>query len=198
MCIRDRYYLPLYSCEDLNYQELLEGIRTYCGNYNYFVWKTTIEGALITEENLEMFEEFATKTKVIPKKLKDVSGYLDTRRKNERLNYVRLVFDGKSDFLLTKKQISKKNPRIYPDILYNLGSVHKTSGWVSRWIEYYFLESAEIGYDLPNGFRMFSSWIEQEGRRESLIIRFQRDFKELYRFLRKIEIEKNRDDFMNK
>ena len=77
--LRFWYYLPLYSCEDLNYQELLEGIRTYCGNYNYFVWKTTIEGALITEENLEMFEEFATKTKVIPKKLKDVSGYLDTR-----------------------------------------------------------------------------------------------------------------------
>ena len=200
MCNKCRFWynLPLYSCEDSNYKELLKSIRIYCGNYHYFVWKTTIEGALITEENLEMFEEFATKTKVIPKKLKDVSGYLDTRRKNERLNYVRLVFDGKSDFLLTKKQISKKNPRIYPDILYNLGSVHKTSGWVSRWIEYYFLETIGIGYDTPIGFRVFCHWIGQKDIKEKFMVSFQQDFKELYEFLRKIEIEKNRDDFMNK
>ena len=108
------------------------------------------------------------------------------------------MFDGKSDFLLTKKQISKKNPRIYPDILYNLGSVHKTSGWVSRWIEYYFLETIGIGYDTPNGFRVFCHWIGQKDIKEKFMVSFQQDFKELYEFLRKIEIEKNRDDFMNK
>ena len=189
------YELPLYSCSDPNFECLLMLVCQYYENYHFFVWKNTIEGALITVDNKDLFCEFVRDSALIQKRMKDVSWYLSTRNPNEQLNYLRLVFSGKSDFLLTKKQIRTNNPRIDSDIEYNLGSVDKTSGWVSQWMEYYFLRIAGIDRDNPSKYRRFCRWIRKEGAKEKAVMEFQLDFRELYALLKRVEIEKNRDDF---
>ena len=189
------YELPLYSCSDPNFECLLMLVCQYYENYHFFVWKNTIEGALITVDNKDLFCEFVRDSALIQKRMKDVSWYLSTRNPNEQLNYLRLVFSGKSDFLLTKKQIRTNNPRIDSDIEYNLGSVDKTSGWVSQWMEYYFLRIAGIDRDDPSKYRRFCRWIRKEGAKEKAVMEFQLDFRELYALLKRVEIEKNRDDF---
>ena len=189
------YELPLYSCSDPNFECLLMLVCQYYENYHFFVWKNTIEGALITVDNKDLFCEFVRDSALIQNRMKDVSWYLSTRNPNEQLNYLRLVFSGKSDFLLTKKQIRTNNPRIDSDIEYNLGSVDKTSGWVSQWMEYYFLRIAGIDRDDPSKYRRFCRWIRKEGAKEKAVMEFQLDFRELYALLKRVEIEKNRDDF---
>ena len=189
------YELPLYSCSDPNFECLLMLVCQYYENYHFFVWKNTIEGALITVDNKDLLCEFVRESALIQKRMKDVSWYLSTRNPNEQLNYLRLVFSGKSDFLLTKKQIRTNNPRIDSDIEYNLGSVDKTSGWVSQWMEYYFLRIAGIDRDDPSKYRRFCRWIRKEGAKEKAVMEFQLDFRELYALLKRVEIEKNRDDF---
>ena len=190
------YELPLFSCSDPNFECLLKLVRQYYENYHFFVWKNTIEGALITADNKDVFCEFVRSSGLIKKRMKDVSWYLNTRKSNEQLNYIRLVFSGKSDFLLTKKQIKENNNKIDSDIEYNLETVDKTSGWVSQWMEYYFLRIAGIDRDDPNKYRKFRHWVRKEGAKEKAVMEFQLDFKELYALLKRIEIEKNRDDFV--
>lgn len=197
MCRKCRfsYELPLFSCNDPNFECLLKLVRQYYENYHFFVWKNTIEGALITADNKDVFCEFVRSSGLIKKRMKDVSWYLNTRKSNEQLNYIRLVFSGKSDFLLTKKQIKANNNKIDSDIEYNLETVDKTSGWVSQWMEYYFLRIAGIDRNDPNKYRKFCHWVRKEGVKEKAVMEFQLDFKELYALLKRIEIEKNRDDF---
>ena len=183
------YKLPLYSCDDYNYLVLLELICEYYKKYQFFLWKNTVEGGLITLENLVVFQKFLRENRILLPNMKDVSWYLHTREKNERLNYLRMVFSGKSDFLLTKKQIVRNNPQIHDDIKQNLGVIDKTSGWVSKWLEYYFLDKAGIETDSPDRFRKFCGWLETEKRR-NIEIDFKQDFNELYNLL--MEIEKRR------
>lgn len=69
LCLRNRikkmgekcnffYHLPFFSCEDSNFMEMKQLIHDYCMSYQMFTWETTVEGALITNQNLSLFEKF--------------------------------------------------------------------------------------------------------------------------------------------
>lgn len=62
-------------------------------------------------------------------------------------------------------------------------------------MEYYFLRIAGIDRDDPSKYRRFCRWIRKEGAKEKAVMEFQLDFRELYALLKRVEIEKNRDDF---
>lgn len=164
------YYLPFFSCEDFNFKNMLELTHNYYMEYNMFTWNTTIEGALITKQNLSLFwkfmkEELETKDFEKIEIVKEEYHFTG----NNLLNYIRLIFSGKSDFLMNKRQICNANPGIYNEVKEKLGIVRKTSGWVSRWLAFYFKDLVEKGAG---------------GVREHV----RNDFEELYQLF--IEIEK--------
>ncbi len=177
------YHLPFFSCEDINFREMKELIHRYGMSYQMFIWDTTIEGALITEQNLPLFEEFMEqelKTQDYRKVVNVMNNHYFTG--SCRLNYIRLVFSGKSDFLLTKKEICQRNPGICPDVKEKLHHIKKTSGWISRWLEFYFLKKAGIFVCMENVFQQFRS---RDG--EKLKEFLKQDFKELYQLICEIE-----------
>ena len=164
------HYLPFFSCEDSNFKNMLELTHNYYMEYNMFIWNTTIEGALITKQNYSLFWEFMKeelenkefeKIEIVKEKY-HITG-------NNLLNYIRLIFSGKSDFLMNKKQVCNANPGLYEEVKEKLGIVKKTSGWVSRWLAYYFKNLVKKGAG---------------GVREHV----KTDFEELYQLF--IEIEK--------
>lgn len=179
------YHLPFFSCEDPNFKDMLQLIHNYCMFYRIFTWNTTIEGVLITEHNLSLFEKFM-KQELEPPDYKKITNIIENHHftGTSRLNYIRLIFSGKSDFLLTGKEISRKNSQLHTDIKKTFWLVKKTSGWISRWLEFYFLEKAEIPYQSENKFQYFQN-ADIEKLREFV----KQDFEELYLLI--CEIEKN-------
>lgn len=195
------YKYPFFSCEDENFKVLLGLIIEYYENYGVHIWRNTVEGALITANNLELFidftseysEDFSFDFKQILAK----TPFL-IKEKNQQLNYMRLIFCGKCDYLLTKRKIEEENSKINNDLLENMNKVKKTSAWVSKWLEYYFLETVKRkkidGYADVCSFQQFRKWIEEKNHRELIISQFKMDFEELHTLLyKKMTIGKNND-----
>ena len=55
---RFHYIKPFYLAEDENYQEFVSLIQEYFKEYGIFIARTTIEGMLVTAENLPLFLQF--------------------------------------------------------------------------------------------------------------------------------------------
>ncbi len=130
------YKLPFYSCTDENYRDLIILIKQYLLNYNIFVAKTTVEGMLINNENCNIFWEFLKQKK--ENEHKDITDlekfYLDLTN-NERVNLLRLLVEGKTDYILNLGELDKI-PKDKKDII-NRNKLDKTR-WVTEWLEYYF------------------------------------------------------------
>lgn len=102
---------------------------------------------------------------------------------NDQLNFLRLLFHGKSDFLLKTGQIMNQNKAIYSELANALNncSIRKTN-WVSEWLQHYFSRWTGIGASELNR-RNFETWCSDAKRRNELKRRFIFDFPELAQFL---------------
>lgn len=200
MCEKCNFFFqyPFFSCEDENFRVLLDLIIKYYDNYRVHLWHNTVEGALITTDNLELFIDFTSEYSFDFKQMLEESPFL-IKEKNQQLNYMRLIFSGKCDYLLTKKKIKEENANINNVFLENMNKVKKTKGWVSKWLEYFFLETVKRkeldGYVDVYNFQQFRKWIEMGNHRELIRRQVEMDFVELYTLLDKLEmtIEKNSD-----
>ena len=198
MCEKCNFFFryPFFSCEDGNFIILLDLIIEYYENYSVHLWRNTVEGALITIDNLGVFTEFTRESKYLFDFVQMLEEYPFFKiDRNQQLNYMRLICCGKSDYLLTKKKIKEENAKIYDELLKKMNMVKKTSGWVSKWLEYYFLETVKrIDNDADvHNFQQFRKWIEKRNHKELIRRRVEMDFKELYNLCHKLEmtIEKN-------
>lgn len=193
MCEKCNFFFryPFFSCEDGNFNVLLGIVIEYYENYCVHLWRNTVEGALITIDNLELFIDF-TRENGYPfdfVQMLEEFRFLE-RDKNQQLNYMRLIHCGKSDYLLSKKKIKEENADIYDELLEKMNMVKKTSGWVSKWLEYYFLETVNrINSDADvHNFQQFRKWIEKGNHKELIRRKMEMDFKELYILLYKLEM----------
>lgn len=193
MCEKCNFFFryPFFSCEDGNFNVLLDIVVEYYENYCVHLWRNTVEGALITIDNLELFIDF-TRENGYPfdfVQMLEEFQFLE-RDKNQQLNYMRLIHCGKSDYLLSKKKIKEENADIYDELLEKMNMVKKTSGWVSKWLEYYFLETVNrINSDVDvHHFQQFRKWIEKGNHKELIRRQMEMDFKELYILLYKLEM----------
>ena len=198
MCEKCNFFFqyPFFSCEDENFNMLLELIIKYYENYCVHLWRSTVEGALITIDNLEFFIDFTRKSEYPFDFVQILEEFPFLKKeRNQQLNYMRLIFCGKSDYLLSKRKIKEENANIYDEIWENMNMVKKTSGWVSMWLEYYFLETVKrIDRDVDvHNFQQFRKWTEKGNHKELIRRKVEMDFKELYILLYKLEmtIEKN-------
>lgn len=175
--------MPFYSSKDENYQDLLREIKAYYENYSIFPVETTIEGVLINEINYLQIVQYLKQSG----KWKSVEKAFDLLyNSNDQLNFLRLLFHGKSDFLLKAGQIMNRNKALYPELKHALDkcSIRKTN-WVSEWLCYYFSRWTGISESDLNR-RNFEKWCSDAKHRSDLKRRFIFDFQELAEFLNMI------------
>jgi len=128
------YNLPFYSSIDANYYELINLIKKYFENYNTFILRTTIEGALVNYDNYYIFWDFfksRSKNNIV--KLEEV--YLKMKT-NDKVNLLRLLVNGKTDYILNLKELDKISSDLEKIILEN--RISKTN-WITEWLEFYFM-----------------------------------------------------------
>jgi len=185
---RFHYWPPFFACTDPNFHEFIGLIKEYLLRQNLYVAATTVEGMLITNHNLSTFWAYCGTLKPFQRVMPDLQAAYDSMLRNDRLNFVRLLFNGKSDYVLTFKEICESNPSIDPALrtLINTNRVEKTSGWISGWLNYYFSEKLKFYTGSDGQAEQFMHavrtpihyWLRQD---------FYRDFPELFEVLRNIK-----------
>lgn len=170
------YRLPFYSCTDSNYTELKNSIKEYFLNYHIFVNNTTIEGMLINYNNFNEFWNFYKSQK---QDATDIEAYYNTLKDNDKLNLLRLLVSGKTDYNLNLNQLDKI-PVDKRKLIENNKITQKTSGWMSDWIAYYYENTIER-YHLE----------DTQNRLETIRNEFDRDFTELANLIKEISIRQS-------
>lgn len=182
---RFRYWTPFFSCKDPNFYTLIQLIQEYFCVRNLFVASTTIEGMLITYENLLVFWEFCRESNLFHSPFSELQNAFDAMPYNDALNFVRLLFSGKSDLILNFDEICRLNPHMDPDLkrLIETNRQRKTGGWISDWLNYYFCSIASSSYHPCKNFSQFSKTVADPQRNFSARRYFYQDFPELFSLL---------------
>lgn len=180
---RFHYQLPFYSCNDENFNDLKNCIKEYFLNYNIFVNETTLEGLLVNNENYFIFWEFYKKVIKKQENIEQIEKYYDGLKEYDKVNLLRLLVSGKTDYILKLSELDK-----IPDEIKNMiqkNTINKTSGWISLWIEYYLMYSLKIDYSNDkNKYKKLNN--ELVRNKEQIKIGFCSDFIELSNLLKEI------------
>ena len=190
---RFRYWPPLFSCRDPNFLVLIRLIKDYLLRRNLYVASTTVEGMLITAENRSAFWKFCCETDIFGPAAPELQRAYDGMMSNDRLNFLRLLFSGKNDFLMNFDEICRRNPAMDPglkDLIKN-NRKGKTSGWISEWLNYYFCASISWRMGPFNSLNQFSKAAEDSSIHSLLVRDFHRNFSELYEVLEIIKKQMN-------
>lgn len=179
------YFKPFYSCKDTNYTEFIDAVHKYLFNYSVFTLSTTIEGTLINNQTFSYAMEFLKQRN----KFQDYSNfetYINSQMKIDKLNILRLVYNGKSDLL--KKYDKNLKKELSDDVCLILDRVmigKKTSGWISDYIENFFKKilHEEIEKTPREMVRFFDENNESKNIVRSV---FRNYFKELFDLFMKI------------
>lgn len=173
-------FRPFYASDDANYEELIQEIKAYYRNYRIFPVRTTIEGTLINASSYIQIIQYLKQIKKWESVEKAFELLYNTV---DKVNFLRLLFCGKSDFLLKTRQIIKKNKDIYPEIEEAL-TEHKIkkTDWVSGWLQFYFSNWTGIPLEELNR-KSFEIWCGDPKQRKTLKRQFVQDFPELVQFI---------------
>lgn len=177
---RFSYQYPFFSSIDNNFFEFIRLIQDYFQEYSIYPVETTTEGLLVTSENSELLMEYLIEAgveKPVPEAWKGLSSY------HSQINFLRLLLNGKSDFLMKLPQIKGYNPNIREDLaaLLEKKPFRKTR-WVSEWMEFYFCSICDIKGEKGRQ-RKFSTLCTYEKKRKQILARFKYDFCELYNLI---------------
>lgn len=190
------YIPPFFATKDENYIEFVELIKSYFKEYSIFVASTTIEGMLITMKNKDEVLEFLNKYyKENYNKNYDeiINTYNSFKADIDKLNYLRLLFNGKSDLVLTLKQIKEENERnkysseSYNKILSTISDnkISKTA-WITEWLDFYFCNIAGLSYSDNESFYMFEKIVMNDEQKKEILKSFRNDFPELCLLLKMV------------
>lgn len=125
--------------------ELFELIQRYHQEYNFFPLETTIEGAIINKNNYQLFYQWIKEhewNKVNFDQLYSVLQSVD-----QKTTFLRLIFFGKTNWFSSEKNINNQNfsdkLKVIQEIRNQLREStldfgEKTSGWVTRYLNWFF------------------------------------------------------------
>ena len=177
------YWYPFFSCNDENFKQFVALIKEYLLERNLYVASTTVEGMLITYNNLNIFWEYCQEVERLARDMGELQSVYSSLLKNDRLNFVRLLFSGKSDLILNLSEIGRYNPGIDRD-LYSLmqrNQTVKTCGWISQWLGWYFSYAAgQYGAAVACPEDLAKRFEENSELRYLLRRDFKADFPEIY------------------
>lgn len=178
------YRLPFFACEDANYKTLIRLVQEYYSNYSIFPVETTVEGMLINGFSFNIIIEYLKYTNRW--KEKEEKAYAKLYKTIDKVNFLRLYFNGKSDLLLKNSNIIKRNTKMYDELKEVLRQPVKKTDWVSEWIRFYFSMQTGISIDKLTEAQ-FAKYCENVDNKRKLINRFNIHFIELSNFLDAIE-----------
>ena len=176
------YFRPFLSTNDPAHADFVETIHKYLLNYNIFAFSTTIEGALINKNSIDFSIDFL-KGQIKEDAFNNFLSLLNRVGGVDKLNLLRLVFDGKSDLWQTYKSIKKQLDPEEANVIDNAFVGKKTSGWVTKYIEAFLTK--ELGQKNLSE-RDFKRQMEDEQLKLTLINSFKAQFPELYDLLQKV------------
>lgn len=144
------------------YNSLISYVRTYCNVYNIIVNWSTIEGELITYENIELFIEFMSMQEIKP--TQQHNNILAISDKKEKMVLILCEYRGKTEYFDSKGKVIFQGKGLQTVVS------EKTGGWVSKWLNYYFQKSIDT--------------LENTNEKKAT---FKRDFPGLYNTLQELE-----------
>lgn len=185
--LKVHYYEPYFSCNDVNLENFTKTIHKYLMSYGVFMFRTTIEGALVSEHNLPFSLEFLKKN-TKPRDFEEFLTLLDSHMKTDQFNIMRLVFNGKTDLLKNyngkdgvQKRLAPKDALIIERVMVG----KKTSGWVSEYIDLFF--SGLLPDDIDKSPRGMKQYFESNPEEQTAFAKeFEIYFPELCELLMKI------------
>ena len=176
-------FKPLYSSRDQNLIEFKSSIHKYLGRYNIFDFDTTIEGALINHQTFSFAMDFL-KSKNKASDFNTFQTYLASHGGTDKINLLRLVYNGKTDLLRTFKSV-RKGLGEDSIILERVIIGKKTSGWVSEYIDCFFASMLPDEYEKsPKGMTKYFE--ENENAQKKVMSEFRYNFSELYSLFNKM------------
>lgn len=175
------YILPFYACTDKNYYALIKKIKNYLIQHNVFVNSTTIEGLLVNDENQNLFWKYCLRKKKINS---DLIEYYNNQNNVNQTNLLRLLVEGKTDYILNLKELDKIEPKLKKLIEENKIS-KKTEGWISDWINYYLCDILKIEHS-TNSEAKLKSKLKKDENIEKCKQYLQNDFSELTNLIKEI------------
>ncbi len=176
-------FKPLYSSRDQNLTEFKAAVHQYLNRYNIFSFDTTIEGALINAQNFSFALNFL-KSQNKESDFNAFQSYLLIHNSTDKINLLRLVYNGKTDLLKTYKSV-RKDLASDAVILDRVSIGKKTSGWVSEYIDFYFASIIPDTYEKsPKG--MLKYFDENENAKKQISRDFKYSFSELYSLFEKM------------
>ncbi|MFQ9115692.1 retron Eco8 family effector endonuclease [uncultured Eubacterium sp.] len=157
--------------DDRFFEKLIVEVRDYCMQYRTLPIRTTIEGAIVNEDNVEIAIEWL-KTKITDEfnnELEDILTREDVTNKKYRVTIIRCCVNGKLDIL---KNITENGVQVDSTVKQNVKKISnvigkKTGGWIQEFIEFY--------------FQNYIDTIDDEKKKYD---KFKKDFKELNFVLR--------------
>ena len=171
------YFMPYLSCTDSSYSAFRNAVHDYLMAYNTFVLETTIEGCLINAQAEDFALDYLSSTKK-HQDFHDFCIFLSTLQKRDRVNVLRIVFNGKSDLLQPYKEV-KANLSVEDQTLIEKMCIgKKTSGWISVFLDNYFNKASNLSSEFS--VASFKKHIQENGAADSMEKRFGRIFPELY------------------
>lgn len=181
--IHVHYYLPFYGCSDANYHEFIAAIKQYLQSYNVYCWNTTIEGCLINNNTVDFSIEFLKK-RARPVDFETFKRYWDGLNKTERINVLRILFNGKSDLLMSWTTLCEELPVEIRSILEKIMIGKKTSGWVSDYLDEFFRVS--VGLEEAISEKVFRKYLMNDDNRINMVKIFKRNFPELFSLIERL------------
>ncbi|WP_342571478.1 retron Eco8 family effector endonuclease [Paenibacillus sp. FSL R5-0749] len=134
------------TIESPYFHKLRNSIKEYCILHHVFPVSTTVEGLLINSNNYSYVWEYICHSEKNPQKLNDLNTIFNYSEKpSYKTTILRMLYGGKADHNLTNRQRygESKSPKFEPakEIYEKISkySYGKTSGWVTTFLNYVFL-----------------------------------------------------------
>lgn len=117
--------------------------------------------------------------------LKNFNTCWEKLKNNDRTNLLRMLFNGKSDLLKSRKDIFKKfeNDSIKAEFE-QLTIGKKTSGWISDYLDSFFQSVTGIKKSFSE--KSFRRYLEDDKQRKKIEVSFQQNFCELHSLIERL------------
>lgn len=181
--LRVHYSRPFFGCNDTNYKTMITLIQKYLISYNVFCLKTTIEGTLINEKTIDFAFKFLIKQSRCSH-YKCFTEYYNNLNDLDKLNLLRLLYNGKNDLIGTRKKIFKELSQEEQELLEKFLIGKKTSTWISSYLEQYFKNKTKLNNRLSE--KTFRIFLENTENKSNLKKKFEEDFFEIFSLINKV------------
>ena len=111
--------------------------------------------------------------------------YWEGLPKTDRLNAMRIVYNGKTDLLIAWKTLSKS---LLPDsdraVVEKAMIGDKTSGWVSEYLDAFFQQTIKCEGKITE--KLFRKYLDDEDHKKAVLKEFEKNFSELHSLISRI------------